>query len=153
MISVSIFLTDAQFFLRMCYTGQWFEPLNESEEKSVDIREKELELAEGLASCRRLLTAIGDETRQHIILEMIKMESCTGARVGEITKKTNLSRPAVSHHLQIMKESGIVKVRKEGTKNFYYFDPDMAAFERLVSTLQLAMELTKQLPDRSGNNE
>lgn len=52
-----------------------------------------------------------------------------------------------------MKESGIVKVRKEGTKNFYYFDPDMAAFERLVSTLQLAMELTKQLPDRSGNNE
>lgn len=119
----------------------------------MDIREKELELAEGLASCRRLLTAIGDETRQHIILEMIKMETCTGARVGEITKKTNLSRPAVSHHLQIMKESGIVKVRKEGTKNFYYLDPDMAAFERLVSTLQLAMELTKQLPDRSGNNE
>ena len=59
------------------------------------------------------------------------------------------SRPAVSHHLQIMKDAGIVKVRKEGTKNYYYFDPEMEAFEQLVSTLQLAMKISKKLPDRS----
>ena len=69
--------------------------------------------------------------------------------LGDITKKTNLSRPAVSHHLQIMKDAGIVKVRKEGTKNYYYFDPEMEAFEQLVSTLQLAMKISKKLPDRS----
>ena len=106
-------------------------------------------LADGFSSSAKILTAIGDETRQHIILEMLKMGKCNGARVGDITDKTNLSRPAVSHHLQIMKDAGIIKVRKDGTKNFYYFDPEMESFERLVSTLQLAMEISKKLPDRN----
>ncbi|MBS6518132.1 MAG: helix-turn-helix transcriptional regulator [Clostridium sp.] len=107
-------------------------------------------LAENFSASAKILTAIGDETRQHLILEMMKMGSCTGVRVGDITEKTNLSRPAVSHHLQIMKDAGIMKVRKEGTKNYYYFDPEMDSFEQLISTLQLAMKISKELPDRSG---
>ncbi len=107
-------------------------------------------LADGFSSCSEMLTAIGDETRLHLILEMMKMGKCEGVRVYEITEKTNLSRPAVSHHLQILKNAGIVKVRKEGTKNYYYFDPEMEPFEKLISTLQLAVRLSKALPDRSG---
>lgn len=109
-------------------------------------------LAENFLSCSKILTAIGDETRQHLILEMMKMGDCNGVRVCRITEKTNLSRPAVSHHLQILKDAGIVKVRKEGTKNYYYFDPEMAAFERLISVLQSAMDISRSLPDRSGEN-
>lgn len=85
--------------------------------------------------CSKFLAAIGDETRQHILLEMMKMKKCTGVRVGEITKKTNLSRPAVSHHLKIMKEAGIVKVRKEGTMNFYYLDGEISIIHKLINTL------------------
>lgn len=118
----------------------------------MDIHEQISVLADNFASCSKMLTAIGDETRQHLILEMMKIGNCSGVRVCEITEKTNLSRPAVSHHLQIMKDSGIVKVRKEGTKNYYYFDPEMESFERLVSTLQLAMDISKALPDRSKND-
>jgi len=114
--------------------------------------EKIQNLAEGFSSCSKLLTAIGDETRQHLILEMMKMGKCSGVRVVEITEKTNLSRPAVSHHLQIMKDAGIVKVRKEGTMNFYYFDPEMEALERLIATLQLAKEISGELPDRENQN-
>ncbi len=109
-------------------------------------------LAEGFSSCAKLLTAIGDETRQHLILEMMKMGKCSGVRVMEITERTNLSRPAVSHHLQIMKDAGIVKVRKEGTMNFYYFDPEMEALERLIDTLQLAKKISGALPDRTNEN-
>lgn len=115
--------------------------------------EKVTALAAQFAECTKLLTAIGDETRQHIIIEMMKLCDCNGARVGEITEKTNLSRPAVSHHLQIMKDAGVIKVRREGTKNYYYFDPEMEAFERLTETLRLAMEISGALPDRSGKNE
>lgn len=115
----------------------------------VDIHEQVSILAEGFASCSEILTAIGDETRLHIIIEMMKMGNCNGVRVCEITEKTNLSRPAVSHHLQIMKSAGIVKVRKEGTKNYYYFDPEMESFERLSNTLKLAMSISRALPDRS----
>jgi DNA-binding transcriptional ArsR family regulator len=107
-------------------------------------------LAEDFESCQKVLTALGDENRQHLILEMMKMENCGGARVGDITERTHLSRPAVSHHLQILKDAGILKVRKEATKNYYYFDPDTRSFDRLIRALQKAREITAELPDRSG---
>lgn len=114
------------------------------------VQEDVCRLAESFAACSKILTAIGDETRLHLIIEMMKMGNCSGVRVGEITEKTNLSRPAVSHHLRIMKDAGIVKVRREGTKNYYYFDPEMESFERLTAALQLAMDISKRLPDRQG---
>jgi len=39
--------------------------------------------------------------------------------------------------------------RKEATKNYYYFDPDMKSFDRLIHVLRKAKELTAGLPDRS----
>ncbi len=118
----------------------------------MEMHERLPELAESFSACSKILSAIGDETRQHLITEMMKCGSCNGVRVCEITEKTNLSRPAVSHHLQIMKNAGIVKLRKEGTKNYYYFDSETEAFERLIGTLQLATEILKSLPDRSEVN-
>lgn len=41
------------------------------------------------AACRRTLPALGDESRQHLILEMMQMKDCTGA----IAEKARLSRP------------------------------------------------------------
>ena len=38
------------------------------------------ELAEDFENCRKVLIALGDENRQHLILEMMKMEDCYGAR-------------------------------------------------------------------------
>lgn len=49
-------------------------------------------LSAAFAACAKILTAIGDETRQHLILEMMRMGDCRGVRVGKITEKTNLSR-------------------------------------------------------------
>lgn len=119
----------------------------------MELHEQVALLADNFAACAKILTAIGDETRQHLIVEMMRSGRCNGVRVCEITEKTNLSRPAVSHHLQILKNAGIVKVRKEGTKNYYYFDPETESFDRLIATLQCATELSKNLPDRSGKDE
>lgn len=107
------------------------------------------QLAEDFQKCQKVLTALGDENQQYLILEMMKIEGCSGARVGEITEKTHLSRPAVSHHLRILKEAGILKVRKEATKNYYYFDPDTKSLDRLIHVLQKAKDFTAELPDRS----
>lgn len=108
-------------------------------------------LAEEFESCQKILIALGDENRQHLMLEMMKMEQCGGVRVGTITEKTHLSRSAVSHHLQILKEAGILKMRREGTKNYYYFDADMQAMNRLINMLNHAKMIMEQLPDRSGD--
>lgn len=107
------------------------------------------DLATNFEACQKTLAAIGDETRQHIILEMIRMDY-NGSRVPDITEKTNLSRPAVSHHLQILKDAGIVKMRKEGRMTYYYLDPDMASFGQLSRALMQAVEICAKLPDRTG---
>lgn len=108
-------------------------------------------LAREFETCRQILLALGDESRQHLILEMMQMEDCSGVRVGEITERTHLSRPAVSHHIRILKEAGILKVRREGTKNYYYFDVDMDALSQLTQMLDHIRAVMRSLPDRSGN--
>ena len=70
---------------------------------------------------QKVFIALGDETRQHIFLTLLENER-VGMRVPEITEKTHLSRPAVSHHLQIMKDAGLVRMHRVGTMNYYYVD-------------------------------
>lgn len=115
----------------------------------MNMKEEIQHLAEDFKKCQKILVALGDINRQHMILEMMKMGDCFGVRVNEITACTNLSRPAVSHHLQILKDAGILKMRKEGTRNYYYFDPDMESFELLAGVLEKTIQITSGLPDRS----
>lgn len=90
------------------------------------------ELRERFHSCMPLFIALGDETRLSII-EALTEEALSHSRpsgpivfeehamnVNEITQKTSLSRPAISHHLKILKDAGLVNVRQEGTANYYY---------------------------------
>ena len=74
---------------------------------------------------------------------------CFGSRVIDIAKKTNLSRPAVSHHIQILKDAGIVKSRKEGRFIYYYLDPDTSEIDDLILLLTTVKNLIKISPDRS----
>lgn len=108
------------------------------------------QLAQEFKNCRKVLLALGDENRQHLMLEMMQSGGCGGARVGTITEKTHLSRSTVSHHLQILMDAGIVKMRREGTKNYYYFDADTEAMDSLIHMLEHAKSFMEQLPDRSG---
>lgn len=103
-------------------------------------------LARDFEACRKILHALGDENRQHLILTMMQMGECDGVRVGSITERTHLSRPAVSHHLGILKDAGLVAVRREGTKNFYYFDKDTKALTTLLHMLTQAKEIIEQMP-------
>ncbi|MFJ9462893.1 ArsR/SmtB family transcription factor [Viridibacillus arvi] len=79
-------------------------------------------IKEDFINCQKVLLAIGDETRQSILLVLMGTDCKNGLRVGEITQQTHLSRPSVSHHLRVLREAGIIIMRKEGTKNYYYID-------------------------------
>ena len=96
----------------------------------MDSKEESLKLRSEFKDCQKMLTAIGDETRQHLIALMI-MEKCSGARVVDIAKKTNLSRSAVSHHMQILKDAGFVYAHKKGTMVYYSLDFNTDAIDRL----------------------
>lgn len=102
----------------------------------MDCEERLKEIVEGFQKCRNAFTAIGDETRQLILLVLLESD-LSGIRVGEIAQKTHLTRPSVSHHLQILKDSGIVAMRREGTKNYYYLSADETSWKEITDLVTL----------------
>lgn len=105
------------------------------------------EITEKFKICRKALSAMGDETRQLILLALLESDF-NGIRVGEIAKKTHLTRPSVSHHLQVLKEAGIVNMRREGTKNYYYLDSNESQWRILTELVNLIYTGI----ERTGNN-
>ncbi|WP_310602338.1 ArsR/SmtB family transcription factor [Anaerosporobacter sp.] len=97
------------------------------------------EITSGFKECQNAFTAIGDQTRQLILLVLLQSD-LSGIRVGEIAEKTHLTRPSVSHHLQILKEAGIVNMREEGTKNYYYISADESRWKKIVDLINLVYE-------------
>ncbi|WP_278183798.1 ArsR/SmtB family transcription factor [Marvinbryantia formatexigens] len=95
-----------------------------------------------------MFTAFGDETRQHL-LSILLCSECSGSRVVDIAKKTNLSRPAVSHHMQILKNAGIVKTRKEGTYVYYYLAPEGSEIQKVIDLFCDIRRIMENAPDRS----
>lgn len=101
------------------------------------------ELAAQFKECQKAILAIGDETRQRIIIALLENEQI-GMRVGEITEQTNLSRPAVSHHLRILKDAKIIAMRKKGTMNFYYIDANETEWGKLENLMGKVYEIVKR---------
>ena len=64
--------------------------------------------------------ALGDATRRGI-LEQLRRQPCS---VGTLAKAQPVSRPAVSQHLRVLHEAGLVDYRADGTKNIYFLNPD-----------------------------
>jgi DNA-binding transcriptional ArsR family regulator len=61
------------------------------------------------------LEALGDRTRRRIF-ELLRLGP---KAVGEIAGKLPVSRPAVSQHLKVLREAGLVTDRAEGTRRVY----------------------------------
>jgi len=94
---------------------------------------------------QKMLRAIGDVTRQSIIMALMETSCTTGMRVGEIQERTHLSRPAVSHHLKILRDANLLTLRKEGTKNYYSIDmaDEIESLMSLVTNINELVEHKK----------
>ena len=72
-----------------------------------------------MANAERAFSALYDPTRR-AVLERLR----DGPRsVGEIARGLPVTRPAVSQHLKVLKEAGLVDDRSEGTRRIYQIDP------------------------------
>ena len=104
-----------------------------------DCEKRLSQIVQGFSECKEAFTAIGDETRQLILMVLLESD-LSGIRVGEIARKTHLTRPSVSHHLKILKEADIVAMRKEGTKNYYYISLDETRWKTIAGLINLIYE-------------
>ena len=69
------------------------------------------------AHMSKVFTALGDEHRQRILLTF---EPGERLNVGQIAEVSTLSRSAVSHHLKILREAGVLDSRKEGKEVYFW---------------------------------
>jgi|SRR5580693_7664961 DNA-binding transcriptional ArsR family regulator len=66
-----------------------------------------------------VLTALSDPTRRLVFERLI----VAPRPVGEIADGLPVSRPAVSQHLKVLKDAGLITERREGTRRIYAADP------------------------------
>ena len=65
------------------------------------------------------LTALADPTRRRIVELLSRGERAA----GEIVERFDVSAPAISQHLKVLREAGLVRVRVEGQRRIYGLDP------------------------------
>lgn len=97
--------------------------------------------------------ALGDETRQHIVL-MLAEAGFDGMNVSDITTRTHLSRPAISHHLKILRDAGIISSYKRGTQVFYYIHvaEKMVVVKELIELVEDVLVPNEEHTDRSNDS-
>ena len=65
-------------------------------------------------------TALGDPTRRAIFERLADRPRA----VGDLARELPVSRPAVSQHLKVLKDAGLVVDRRAGNRRIYQLDPD-----------------------------
>ncbi len=73
-----------------------------------------------------IFKALNDSTRREI-LEILRIAD---ANAGEIADRFNISKPSISHHLDILKQAKLVKAKKRG--QFIEYSLEQTAFDGVI---------------------
>ena len=79
----------------------------------------------------KVYVALGDEHRQRILLTFERRERLN---VGQIAGVSTLSRTAVSHHLRVLRDAGVLSSEKQGKEVYFWINRDflIGAMETVV---------------------
>jgi len=97
------------------------------------------------------IQALGDPTRR-TVFERLREGPLS---VGELARGLPVSRPAVSQHLRVLKQAGLVRERREGTRNYYSVNGDGLADlrEYFEGFWDEALTAFKAAAESEGGNE
>jgi DNA-binding transcriptional ArsR family regulator len=103
----------------------------------------------------RVARAIAEPRRREILTLVRDAEMSA----GEIASRFDVTRPAVSQHLAVLREAGLLSERRDGTRRLYRMQPEALAGLRdfldrfwsdRLERLRLAAELEQQRRDKRG---
>jgi DNA-binding transcriptional ArsR family regulator len=94
-------------------------------------------------------SALGDRTRR-TIFERLATRPCA---VGELAKSLPVSRPAVSQHLRVLKDAGLVIDQPVGNRRIYAINPDglremRAELDRFWTSALAAYKAAVEQPEK-----
>lgn len=97
------------------------------------------------------LDALGDATRMAIFQKL----SAGPIAVNELARAMPVSRPAVSQHLKVLKDAGLVMDSKAGTRRLYQLNPEGVArlrahFDQMWTNAMSAFQQAVEQPDKGG---
>ncbi|MCH5265740.1 MAG: helix-turn-helix transcriptional regulator [Lachnospiraceae bacterium] len=92
---------------------------------------------EQLYDLAELFKVFGDSTRIRILYELFDKEMC----VGDIAGALNMTQSAISHQLRVLKQSRLVKFRREGKTVFYSLDD-----AHVRSVIEMGLEHVLEMP-------
>ena len=100
------------------------------------------------------LEALGDPTRMAIFQKL----ASGPLAVNELARTLPVTRPAVSHHLKVLKEVGLILDSKSGTRRFYRLNPEglarlRAHFDELWDTAFAAFKSAAEQSHAGEKNE
>ena len=106
------------------------------------MKEKDRAIIEQFRKCIPIFSVLNDAKRQEIILILTDFPG-EGLTVNGITERIDLSRPAVSHHLKVLKQAGVIGVRSCGVENHYYltFKAALRNLKILVAQVEASCDL------------
>lgn len=102
--------------------------------------------AENFRTVAGLMKQLGDPSRLRIFWILCHVEEC----VTDVAAMTEMSSPAVSHHLRILKDSGLIVSRREG-KEMYYRAADTDIAQKLHHAVEEIMEISCPKADNGGS--
>jgi DNA-binding transcriptional ArsR family regulator len=88
-----------------------------------------------IEDAKRLLDGVRDPIRMEIVFLLGQSQPLN---VGEITTHFAISRPAISHHLKVLKDAGIVGSEKVGQEVYYHLDKTrvIAGLRRIADSIE-----------------
>lgn len=96
------------------------------------------------------LQAVADQTRR----EILKLAADRPLSAGEIAARFKMSRPAVSQHLKVLREAGLIRVRADGTSRLYTTNRGvlLSLFEQLDDYWSLGLMRLKQAAEKTARD-
>jgi DNA-binding transcriptional ArsR family regulator len=83
-------------------------------------------------SAEEVLKALAEPRRQQIL----RLVRTTPRSVGEIAEQLDITQQAVSQHLQVLRDAGLVAVRQDGTRRLYAIRPEgLESLDRFLAEL------------------
>jgi DNA-binding transcriptional ArsR family regulator len=111
-------------------------PHHHGEEKHIDETRQQLDKAEDFQSVADIFKVLCDTSRLRIFWLLCHMEEC----VINIAALMDMTTPAVSHHLKLLKAGGLIVSRRSG-KEVYYKAADTEESRLLHRTMEEIMEV------------
>ena len=112
-------------------------PHKHNTQEILDSIQKELGDIEQFQMIAELFKQLGDTTRIRLFWFLCHYEEC----VINISALLDMSSPAVSHHLRLLRSSGLIVSRREG-KEVYYHAADTEQSQLLHHMIERVMEIT-----------